>query len=346
MPTDIETLPRQPRAMGKDGRMTPSDATGEHPPAPPRASTVGAPPTPGHSPGEASLPDAGTDIVGTPPSAEGGGRIVVAATPIGNVADASEHLRELLTSADVVAAEDTRRVRALAARLGARIGGRVVSLHDANEPAQASRLVQSALEGATIVLVSDAGTPLVSDPGFRVVRAAVEAGVPVGVAPGPSAVLAALAVAGLPTDRFAFEGFWPRRAVAADALAERLAAEPRTMVFFVAARRLAACLAQMAAAWGADRPAAVCRELTKVHEEVWRGPLGDLSARAGAGEVLGEIVVVVAGAPDAGDVDAAAREVRRRVADGERLSEVSAEVARRAGVPRRALYEAALPPKE
>ncbi|MDR1151005.1 MAG: 16S rRNA (cytidine(1402)-2'-O)-methyltransferase [Bifidobacteriaceae bacterium] len=272
-----------------------------------------------------------------------GGRIVVAATPIGCDDDASPHLRHLLATADIVAAEDTRRVRALARRLAISLAGRVDSLHDANEPARAEALVEAARAGATVVLVSDAGTPLVSDPGFRVVRLAGETGVRVTCAPGPSAVLAALAVSGLATDRFTFEGFWPRKAGAGAALAADLATERRTMVFFASARRLAAALTGMAAAWGAERPAVVCRELTKVHEDIWRGTLGALADRARGTEVLGEITVVVAGAPRQDhDIAALAAEVRARADAGSRLADAAAHVASRAGMSRRALYEAAL----
>jgi 16S rRNA (cytidine1402-2'-O)-methyltransferase len=270
------------------------------------------------------------------------GRIVIAATPIGDATDASPHLLSLLADADVVAAEDTRRLRALASRLGIAIGGRLVSLYDANEQDRTGLLVDAAVAGATVVLVSDAGTPLVSDPGFRVVRAAVAAGVRVTCAPGPSAVLAALAVSGLSTDRFAFDGFWPRRPARGAALAAELAAETRTMVFFVAARRLAEALSQMAAAWGKERPAVVGRELTKVHEEIWRGGLGELAARAEGG-ALGEITVVVAGASkQPADLATLAAEVQTRVAAGQRLAEAAAEVAAGAGAKRRAVYEAAL----
>ncbi|MDR1427379.1 MAG: 16S rRNA (cytidine(1402)-2'-O)-methyltransferase [Bifidobacteriaceae bacterium] len=279
-------------------------------------------------------------------SGEGGiavGRVVVGATPIGNDADASDHLRELLAEADVVAAEDTRRARALAKRLGIAPKGRMVSLYDANEQVRARELVDAALEGATVLLVSDAGTPLVSDPGFRVVRLAAAEGVRVACAPGPSAVLAALAVSGLATDRFVFEGFWPRKAAKAADLAAQLATERRTAVFFVAARRLPAALTQMVEAWGSDRPAVVCRELTKVHEEIWRGSIGELAVRAAQGEVLGEVTLVVAGAPPADPgLAALAARVNARVAKGERLAGVVAEVAAQTGAPRRALYEAAL----
>ena len=268
---------------------------------------------------------------------------MLCATPIGNVEDASPRLRRLLAEADVVAAEDTRRVRALAARLDVRIGGRVVSAHDHNEAARAQALLDEVAAGATVVVVTDAGMPSVSDPGFRLVAAAVDAGLPVTVAPGPSAVLAALAVSGLPTDRFCFEGFLPRRPGERARALAGLATEPRTMVVFEAPHRLATLLAAMVEAFGADRPAAVCRELTKLHEEVARGGLGELVAWATSKEVRGEVVVVVGGAPSTGGVidDATVATVLARVEDGERLKDAVAHVAGEARVSRRELYDAA-----
>jgi 16S rRNA (cytidine1402-2'-O)-methyltransferase len=266
---------------------------------------------------------------------------------LGNPLDASQHLKDLLAQADVVAAEDTRRLRALAARLGVTLGGRVVSFYDHNERSRVPELLAAARQG-TVVVVSDAGSPLVSDPGYVLVRQAIEAGLPVGVAPGPSAVVAALAVSGLPCDRFCFEGFPPRRAGERAARFAALAGETRTLVFFEAARRLAATLAELAGALGPDRPAAVCRELTKVHQEVRRGGLGELAAWAQAG-VLGEVTLVVAGAADgagsATGIDLASDlvpAVLARADSGERLKEAVAEVAAAHGVPKRALYEAAL----
>ena len=277
-------------------------------------------------------------------STPGTGRLVLAATPIGDVEDASPRLRRLLQEADVVAAEDTRRLRALAARMGVTVGGRVMSHHEHNEAASTPELLAVVADGGTVLVVTDAGMPAVSDPGFRVVAAAVEAGLTVTAAPGPSAVLTALALSGLPTDRFCFEGFPPRKPGERARSFAALEREPRTMVFFEAPHRLAATLADMATAFGADRPAAVCRELTKTYEEVVRDGLGALAAWAAAGEVRGEIAVVVAGAPArevASTADLVA-EVLSRVDGGERLKEAVAEVAQVAGVPKRELYAAAL----
>jgi 16S rRNA (cytidine1402-2'-O)-methyltransferase len=275
--------------------------------------------------------------------AQPAGRLVLAATPIGNAEDASPHLRRLLEESDVVAAEDTRRLRALAARLGVTIGGRVVSHHEHNEAARSAELLEVVAGGGTVVVVTDAGMPAVSDPGFRVVTAAVEAGLPVTAAPGPSAVLTALALSGLPTDRFCFEGFPPRRPGERARALAALADERRTMVFFEAPHRLAELLGAMADAFGADRRAAVCRELTKTYEEVRRGALGELVGWASDGEVRGEIVVVVGGAARAaatvGDVVA---EVLARADAGERLKDAVGEVAEAAGVSKRELYAAAL----
>lgn len=270
------------------------------------------------------------------------GTLVLAATPIGNTDDASPRLRRLLADADVVAAEDTRRVQALAARLGVRIGGRVLAVHDHNEAARADDLLGVVAGGGTVVVVTDAGMPSVSDPGYRLVTAAVTAGLPVTVAPGPSAVLAALAVSGLPTDRFCFEGFLPRRAGERTRALAALAAEPRTVVLFEAPHRLPALLTAMVEAFGPDRPAAVCRELTKTHEEVRRGPLSDLAAWADTGPVRGEIVVVVGGArPPAGAVDdALVAEVLADVDSGTRLKDAVTQAAARASAPRRDLYAA------
>lgn len=276
----------------------------------------------------------------------GGGRLVLAATPIGDPDDAPARLRVLLETADVVAAEDTRRLRRLVAALGVTPAGRVVSHHEHNEDARSAELVAAAADGATVLVVTDAGMPSVSDPGLRVVRAAIDAGVPVTVVPGPSAVLTALALSGLATDRFCFEGFPPRKAGERARALAALTDEPRTMVFFEAPHRLADCLAAMVDAFGGARPAAVCRELTKTYEEVRRGALADLHAWAAAHEVLGEISVVVAGrpAPRPEDVDVAALValVKGRVAGGERLKDAVAAVAVPAGYPKRDLYDAAI----
>jgi 16S rRNA (cytidine1402-2'-O)-methyltransferase len=276
----------------------------------------------------------------------GEGRLVLAATPIGDPGDAPARLARLLAEADVVAAEDTRRLRRLASALGVQPSGRVVSYHEHNERERAPELVAAAEAGSTVLVLTDAGMPSVSDPGLRVVRAAVDAGVPVTAVPGPSAVLTALALSGLATDRFCFEGFLPRKEGERRRALEALAAEPRTMVFFEAPHRLAATLAAMADAFGADRPAAVARELTKTYEEVRREPLENLARWAAGREVLGEITVVVAGRPASppspDDVDRLAAEVVRRAAAGERLKDAAGAVAAASGVSRKALYDAAL----
>lgn len=254
----------------------------------------------------------------------------------------SPRLREALRSADVVAAEDTRRLRRLATELGVEIGGRIVSYYDANEAGRARELVETLKEGRTVVVITDAGMPGVSDPGYRLTRLAVEEGVTVTALPGPSAVTTALAVSGLPSDRFCFEGFPPRKTGERARRLAALAGEERTMVFFEAPHRLADSLAAMAEAFGEDRPAAVCRELTKTYEEVRRGGLGELAAWAAAG-VKGEITVVVAGhvaADVPADMDALVAEVERRVAAGELRKTAVADVAKAAGMPRRELYEA------
>jgi len=285
------------------------------------------------------------------PHAEAGA-VVLAATPIGNAEDASPRLRRLLAEADVVAAEDTRRLHALAARLGVTVAGRVTSYHEHNEEARADELLDVVADGGTVLVVSDAGMPAVSDPGYRVVARAVERDLRVTAAPGPSAVLTALALSGLPTDRFTFEGFVPRKAGERSRWLGALAAEPRTMVFFEAPHRITDTLHAMGDAFGADRPAAVCRELTKTYEEVLRGPLADVvaeaDARAADGDGLrGEICVVVGGAPAgaAPSVEDLVPEVLARVQAGERLKAAVADVATAAGVPKRDLYAAALAAK-
>lgn len=267
--------------------------------------------------------------------------ILLAATPIGNLGDASVRLRETLSAARVIAAEDTRRTAQLLRLLEIDNRPELVALHDHNEQRLAEALVARA-EREDVVLVSDAGMPTVSDPGFRVVQLAAARGVEVTAVPGPSAVITALAVAGLPTDRFAFEGFLPRKAgERARALAE-LAGERRTLVFFEAPTRLASSLEALAEAFGPDRPAAVCRELTKLHEEVRRGSLGELARWAAEG-VRGEIVVVVGGASAVAVSPASAlSEVQRRVAAGERLKEAARGVAEASGLSSRQLYQAAL----
>jgi 16S rRNA (cytidine1402-2'-O)-methyltransferase len=278
------------------------------------------------------------------------GRVVLAATPIGDPRDATPRLVELLAGADLIAAEDTRRVRRLLAALGVTVSARIVSYHEHNETARAVELVDAAASGAVVAVVTDAGMPSISDPGLRVVRAAADAGVPVTAVPGPSAVLTALALSGLATDRFCFEGFPPRRPGERRRRLAELADEPRTLVFFEAPHRLADTLADLVEAFGAERPAAVCRELTKTYEEVRREPLGALAGWAGAEPVRGEITLVVAGRPvRSGPVDddrmaELADRVRGQVAEGRRLKEAVADVAGPAGVPKRLLYDAVTRP--
>ncbi|MGE5763000.1 MAG: 16S rRNA (cytidine(1402)-2'-O)-methyltransferase [Mycobacterium leprae] len=274
------------------------------------------------------------------------GLLVVAAAPIGNAADTPPRLADELARADVVAAEDTRRLRRLLSVLGLPSPPRVVSYFEGNEGRRTDELVAALRDGARVLLVSDAGTPGVSDPGYRLVSGAIEAGVAVTVVPGPSAVTAALVVSGLPVDRWCFEGFLPRRRAERARRLAQLAAERRTMVFFEAPRRLAAALAAMVEAFGPDRAGAVCRELTKTHEEVVRGPLAQLASWA-AGGVRGETTVVVAGAgaaaaAGAGDPGELAARVTEREATGETRKAAIAGVAASAGVPKRAVYDAVL----
>ncbi len=272
------------------------------------------------------------------------GALVLCGSPIGNAADASQRLRETLESADVVAAEDTRRLRRLAADLGIRISGDVVSYFEANERARVPQLVERMLGGSTVAVITDAGMPGISDPGYRLVRAAAEAGVPVHAVPGPSAVTTALAVAGLPSDRWVFEGFLPRGAGERRGRLAELAGERRTVVLLESPRRVGRTLGELADAFGIDRPAVLCRELTKTYEEVVRLPLGELAAWAAEREVRGEITLVVGGAPDAPPPAAAdlAAMVRAREAAGVDRKAAMSEVARTAGVPRREVYDAVL----
>lgn len=270
------------------------------------------------------------------------GVLVLAATPIGDPRDAAPRLAQEIAGADVVAAEDTRRLRRLCADLGVTPGGSVVSYHEHNEASRTPELVERLRGGARVVVVTDAGMPSVSDPGYRLVSAAIESGVLVTCVPGPSAVLMALAVSGLPVDRFCFEGFLPRKGGERARALSALAGERRTMVFFEAPHRIEVSLRAMAEAFGPDRPAAVCRELTKTYEEVRRGGLAELADWAAEG-VRGEITVVVGGAtPRATSVEEALPGIQQRVAAGERLKDVCAEVAAQTGLSKKALYDAAL----
>jgi 16S rRNA (cytidine1402-2'-O)-methyltransferase len=273
------------------------------------------------------------------------GALVLAGTPIGDPADASARLVAELAAADLVAAEDTRRLARLTSALGVKLAGRVVSYHEHNEAARIPDLVEAVRSGSRVLLVTDAGMPSVSDPGYRLVVAMVAAGLPVTAVPGPSAVLTALALSGLAVDRFCFEGFLPRKAGERSRALQALAREPRTMGFFEAPHRLGPALAAMIEAFGGERPAAVCRELTKTYEEVRRGSLAELATWA-EGEVRGEITVVVAGAtPVVADPAVAVSDVQARVAGGERLKEAVAAVAAETGLAKRDLYAAALAAK-
>jgi 16S rRNA (cytidine1402-2'-O)-methyltransferase len=279
--------------------------------------------------------------VNTPDRAPG--VLVLAATPIGRAADAPPRLGVELATADVVAAEDTRRLKRLAADLGVTVSGRVVSYFEGNEATRTGSLVEALEAGDRVLLVTDAGMPSVSDPGYRLVVAAVEHGVHVTAVPGPSAVLTALAVSGLPVDRFCFEGFLPRKAGERSRRLAGLADEQRTMVFFEAPHRTEAALTAMATAFGDGRAAAVCRELTKTHEEVRRGGLAEL-ARWAADGVRGEVTIVVAGAVGGSDVPTDPASLSALVADAEQeglpRKDAIREVARRAGVPKREVYDA------
>ncbi|BBX68579.1 16S rRNA (cytidine(1402)-2'-O)-methyltransferase [Mycolicibacterium psychrotolerans] len=271
------------------------------------------------------------------------GRLLIGATPLGQPSDASTRLIRALATADVIAAEDTRRVRTLANALEVRPVGRIVSLFDQNEASRVPALLDDIRGGATVLLVSDAGMPLISDPGYRMVAACVEAELPVQCLPGPSAVTTALAVAGLPSERFCFEGFAPRKQSARTTWLQTLAAEPRTCVFFESPRRLGDCLCDAVTVLGGERRAVVCRELTKTHEEIVRGTLGELAEWA-TGPVLGEITVVLAGATPVADPDSLVAEVNRLVADGLRVKDACAQVvaAHRGAPSRRELYDAVL----
>lgn len=271
------------------------------------------------------------------------GVLVLAATPIGRAADAPPRLGQELVDADVVAAEDTRRLRRLCTDLDVPMPTRVVSYFEGNEAARTPTLIEALESGDRVLLVTDAGMPSVSDPGYRLVAAAVAADIHVTAVPGPSAVLTALAVSGLPVDRFCFEGFLPRKAGERSRRLGALANEERTMVFFEAPRRTETTLAAMAEAFGEDRAAAVCRELTKTYEEVRRGELAELVTWAADG-VRGEVTIVVAGAAPMAEVASDADSLRAAVAEleeiGDSRKEAMAQVARAAGVPKREVYAA------
>jgi 16S rRNA (cytidine1402-2'-O)-methyltransferase len=273
---------------------------------------------------------------------EGNGRVVLVGAPLGNAGDASERLRTTLAAADVVAAEDTRRLARLTRDLGITVAGRVVSYFEGNEERRTPELVDALRDGATVAVVTDGGMPSVSDPGFRLVRAALDAGFPVTAVPGPSAVTTALALSGLPSDRFVFEGFLPRSGSGRRSRLRELAAEPRTLVLFEAPHRVSDALADLVATFGGDRPAAVCRELTKTYEEIRRAPLAELADWAAANPPRGEITLVIGGAPATtadrpADADLRAA-VSRREADGESRRDAITAVAGEYGLRKREVY--------
>ena len=269
--------------------------------------------------------------------------LYVVATPIGNPEDLSARAKSILRQVDLIACEDTRRTGRLLAAIG--VHTPMSSYFEHNEHRRAAELVERLKAGASVALVSDAGTPIVSDPGFRLVRAAIDAGIAVTAVPGPSAVAAAVSIAGLPSNRFTFEGFLPPKTAARSAALKALRTEPRTMVFFEAARRLGATLREMASAFGENRRAVVLRELTKTHEETIRGTLGELASRFAAQPALGEITIVVEGATQATtgpDSEVAEVTIEKLLEAGMGLKEASALVARLTNRSRREIYQEAL----
>ncbi|QUQ69237.1 tetrapyrrole methylase family protein [Kutzneria sp. CA-103260] len=279
---------------------------------------------------------------------EAAGRLLLAATPLGNIGDASQRLVDALATADLVAAEDTRKLRSLASALGVAPAGKIVSFYDAVETARLPGLVKAVASGQTVLLVTDAGMPSVSDPGYRLVAACVAEDLPVTCLPGPSAVVTALALSGVPVDRFCFDGFPPRKPGDRRKWLSALATETRACVFFESPHRVAATLADAVEVLGAERRGAVCRQLTKSDEQVRRGTLAELAAWAADG-VGGEVTVVFAGAEpiavDVTDVADLVPAVQSRVAAGQRLKDVVAEVAAAAGVSKKALYDSVVAAK-
>lgn len=281
-----------------------------------------------------------------PPTSSGA--LILGGTPIGNLADATDRLKEHLATADILAVEDTRTLRRLTSALGIKTRGKVIVNHDHNESARAAHIVEAVEAGNTVLLMSDAGMPAVSDPGYIAAAAVADAGLTVTALPGPSAVTTAIAVSGLPSGRFTFEGFLARKGRDRSRRLVSLAGEERTMVFYESPHRLAATLADFVETFGADRRAAVCRELTKLHEEVIRGSLADLLAWAEEGQVRGEIALVVEGAPEPEPEEAENLTdlVLELVEGGLRLKQAAAQVAEAHGISKRDLYEATLAVKE
>ena len=276
------------------------------------------------------------------------GTLTLAATPIGNVGDASSRLLEALQAAHVIAAEDTRRLHKLLQLLNITTDAQIVSYFDQNEAERQPWLIEQLQAGRDVLIVTDAGMPSVSDPGYRIVDAAIAADIPIRVLPGPSAVTTAITVSGMAVDRFTFEGFLPRKAGERTTRLEELASERRTMVFFEAPHRTLETLQAMEAVFGSTRQVAVCRELTKTYEEIVRGSLADAVAWADR-EVLGEVTIVVAGRDASSAIEltpeAYVREVEARVAAGTDRKEAVSEVAKALGVPRREVYDAVVAAK-
>ena len=279
-----------------------------------------------------------------PVTSEEGGVLLLGGTPIGNLADASDRLRSALATADLIAVEDTRKLRTLASGLGVRTRGRVIVNHDHNEEGRSATIVQAVQDGQRVLLLSDAGMPTISDPGYVAAAAVAEADLPVTVVPGPSAALTALALSGLPTGRFTFEGFLARKGSERSRRLASLAGEERTMIFYESPHRTAATLADFVQTFGADRRGTVSRELTKLHEEVRRGTLAELAEWAESERIRGEIVIIVEGAqaPETPEAQDVVQLVLDRVAAGERLKAACAAVAAETGTSKRELYEAAL----
>lgn len=279
-----------------------------------------------------------------PVTSEEGGVLILGGTPIGNLADASDRLRSALATADLIAVEDTRKLRTLASGLGVRTRGRVIVNHDHNEEGRSATIVQAVQDGQRVLLLSDAGMPTISDPGYVAAAAVAAADLPVTVVPGPSAALTALALSGLPTGRFTFEGFLARKGSERSRRLASLAGEERTMIFYESPHRTAATLADFVQTFGADRRGTVSRELTKLHEEVRRGTLAELAKWAESERIRGEIVIIVEGAqvPETPEAQDVVQLVLDRVAAGERLKAACAAVAAETGTSKRELYEAAL----
>ena len=279
-----------------------------------------------------------------PVTSEEGGVLILGGTPIGNLADASDRLRSALATADLIAVEDTRKLRTLASGLGVRTRGRVIVNHDHNEEERSATIVQAVQDGQRVLLLSDAGMPTISDPGYVAAAAVAAADLLVTVVPGPSAALTALALSGLPTGRFTFEGFLARKGSERSRRLASLAGEERTMIFYESPHRTAATLADFVQTFGADRRGTVSRELTKLHEEVLRGTLAELAEWAESERIRGEIVIIVEGAqaPETPEAQDVVQLVLDRVAAGERLKAACAAVAAETGTSKRELYEAAL----